>query len=217
MLTVPIIIAFILAYLLGSIPTSVWVGKWFFNLDIRTQGSGNAGATNTIRVFGLKAGIPVLLFDVFKAWLAVHLGAWFSNPALNDNQEVIYRIVLGGLAVLGHVYPVFAGFRGGKGVATIVGVIIALFPASFLVILLCFSSILAITRIVSVSSMISAIIFPFVVVFLFHEHRLPLILLSIVVALFIPYTHRANIKRLLNGTEKKFDFGKNRIRKNESG
>jgi len=215
MLTYQIIIALVLSYLLGSIPTSVWVGKWFFNLDIRTQGSGNAGATNTIRVFGIKAGLPVLLFDVFKAWLAVYSGTWFSNPEFSVNQEVIYRIILGGLAVLGHVYPVFAGFRGGKGVATIVGVVIALYPASFLVILLCFSLVLAITRIVSLSSIVGAIVFPFVAILMFDEHRIPLVILAIAIALFVPYTHRANIKRLIAGTEKKFDFGKNRIRKNE--
>ena len=215
MLTYQVILALILSYLLGSIPTSVWVGKWFFDLDIRTQGSGNAGATNTIRVFGIKAGLPVLLFDVFKAWLAVHLGTWFPNPEYSVNQEVIYRIILGGLAVLGHVYPAFAGFRGGKGVATIVGVVIALYPASFLVILLCFSLVLATTRIVSLSSIIGAIVFPFVAILMFDERRLPLVILAIAIALFVPYTHRANIKRLIGGTEKRFDFGKNRIRKNE--
>jgi glycerol-3-phosphate acyltransferase PlsY len=215
MLTIQVFIALVLSYLLGSIPTSVWVGRWFFNLDIRTQGSGNAGATNTIRVFGVKAGLPVLLFDVFKAWLAVQLGNWLTDPGFSANQEVIYRIILGGLAVIGHVYPVFAGFRGGKGVATLVGVVIALYPASFFVILLCFSLLMALTRIVSVSSVVSAIVFPFVAVFLFDEHRLPLMILAIAVALFVPYTHRENIKRLFKGTEKKFDFGKNRIRKNE--
>jgi len=217
MLTYQVILAVVLSYLLGSIPTSVWVGKWFFNLDIRTQGSGNAGATNTIRVFGIKAGLPVLLFDVFKAWLAVHLGTWFANPEFSANQEVIYRIILGGLAVLGHVYPVFAGFRGGKGVATLVGVILALYPASFLVILVCFSTVLASTRIVSLSSIISAFVFPFVTFFMFDEQRIPLIILAIAVAIFVPYTHRENIKRLLNGTEKRFDFGKNRIKKQAGG
>lgn len=213
MLTFQVVTALIIAYLLGSIPTSVWIGKWFFNLDIRTQGSGNAGATNTIRVLGLKAGLPVLLFDVFKAWLAVHVSTWLTNPVFSTNQEVIYWIILGGLAVLGHVYPVFAGFRGGKGVATLVGVVIALYPASFLVIFIFFSLVMFITRIVSVSSISSSIIFPFVAIFMFDEKRIPLVILAIAIALFVPYTHRQNIKRLMNGTEKKFDFGKNRIKK----
>ena len=86
MITPSVVIAMVIAYLLGSVPTSVWVGKWFFNLDIRTHGSGNAGATNTIRVLGLKAGIPVLLFDVFKAWLAVHIATYISNPEFSQNQ-----------------------------------------------------------------------------------------------------------------------------------
>lgn len=213
MINAEVLIAALLAYLLGSIPTSVWVGKWFFNLDIRTQGSGNAGATNTIRVFGLKAGLPVLVFDVFKAWLAVTLSQWLRNDSFTADQEVIYRIILGGLAVIGHVYPVFAGFRGGKGVASLVGVVIALFPAAFFVILVIFILVFLSTRIVSVSSMSSALAFPFIVIFVFDEKSLPLIILAVAVALFVPYTHRENIRRLINGTEKKFDFGKNRITK----
>jgi acyl phosphate:glycerol-3-phosphate acyltransferase len=215
MITFQIVLALLLAYLLGSIPTSVWIGKWFFNLDIRTHGSGNAGATNTIRVLGLKAGVPVLLFDVFKAWFAVHLSTWFTNPLFSENQEVIYWIVLGGLAVLGHVFPVFAGFHGGKGVATLVGVVMALYPAAFFVILVFFILVMFATRIVSASSISCSVIFPFVVIFLFHETRPPLVILAIAVALFVPYTHRENINRLLNGTEKKFDFGKNRLKKQD--
>ncbi len=217
MIYAELILACLLAYLLGSIPTSVWVGKWFFNLDIRSMGSGNAGATNTIRVLGLKAGIPVLIFDVFKAWMAVTLACWLGDGVFTPNQDVIYRIVLGALAVLGHVYPVFAGFRGGKGVASLVGVVIALYPQSFLVILVFFTVMMVATRIVSVSSMSSAIIFPFVVIFLFNETRLPLIVLALAIALFVPYTHRENIKRLLRGTEKKFDFGKNSISNKSKG
>lgn len=213
MITFQIVLAFILAYLLGSIPTAVWIGKWFFKLDIRTHGSGNAGATNTIRVLGLKAGVPVLLFDVFKAWFAVHLSTWFTNPLFSENQEVIYWIALGGIAVLGHVFPVFAGFKGGKGVATLVGVIMALYPASFFVILIFFILVMFATRIVSVSSISSSLIFPLVAIFVFNETRLPLIILAVAIALFVPYTHRENIRRLLNGTEKKFDFGKNRLKK----
>ncbi len=209
----PIIIALLLAYLLGSIPTSVWVGKWFFGLDIRDEGSGNAGATNTIRVLGLKAGIPVLLFDVFKAWLAVSLGNWLTYDGFSENQEVIYRILLGALAVIGHVYPIFAGFRGGKGVASLVGMVLALYPEAFAIILICFIVVMFLSRIVSLSSIISSIAFPIVVIFVLGEKSWPLIILSLAVALFVPYTHRKNIERLLKGTEKKFDFGKNKITK----
>jgi glycerol-3-phosphate acyltransferase PlsY len=211
MINFDIVIALVLAYLLGSIPTAVIVGKVFFNLDIRTVGSGNAGATNTIRTFGMKAGIPVLLFDVFKAILAVNLSRWLNNPDFTANQEVIYKRLLGTVAVIGHVFPVFASFKGGKGVASLVGVIIALYPYSFVVILVCFTLIMIFTRIVSLSSIICSIVFPFIVIFIFNETSLPLILLSIGIAIFIPYTHRENIKRLIAGTEKKFDFGKNKI------
>lgn len=215
MITIEVVLAIILAYLLGSIPTSVIVGKIFYNLDIRTVGSGNAGATNTIRVLGLKAGIPVLIFDVFKSYLAVKLSLWLSNPSFSINQEVIYQIVLGSAAVIGHIFPIFASFRGGKGVATLVGVIIALYPASFLVILVCFCLLMVFTRIVSVSSIVSSILFPFVEIVIFKESNVPLIILAVGIAIFIPLTHRANIKRLLSGTEKKFDFGKNRITKKQ--
>ncbi len=213
MITFEVILATILAYLLGSIPTAVLVGKVFYKIDIRTTGSGNAGATNTIRVLGLKAGIPVLLFDVFKAWVAVKLSLFLTNPSFTENQQIVFQIILGSVAVLGHVFPVFASFKGGKGVASLVGVILALYPASFLVILCCFILIMVLTRIVSVSSIVCSIIFPIVEIFIFHETNAALMILAIGIAIFIPYTHKANIKRLIAGTEKKFDFGKNRITK----
>lgn len=203
----------IIAYLLGSIPTAVIVGKSFFGMDIRTVGSGNAGATNTIRTFGMKVGIPVLLFDILKGLAAVKLSIFLNSPVLSENLVEIYKIALGTSAVIGHVFPVFASFRGGKGVATLVGVLIAIYPLSFLIILVCFILIMILSRIVSLSSIICSILFPFIEIFILHETRLPLIILAIGVALFIPYTHRENIKRLLAGTEKKFDFGKNRINK----
>jgi acyl phosphate:glycerol-3-phosphate acyltransferase len=211
MINIEIIAGVLLAYLLGSIPTAVIVGKTFFGLDIRTVGSGNAGATNTIRIFGLKAGIPVLFFDVLKGFTAVKLSLFLNNPTFTENELEAYKIILGGAAVLGHVFPVFASFKGGKGVATIVGMLIALFPMAFLVILVSFIIMMFIWRIVSLSSIVCSILFPFIVIFIFNETSPPLIILAVSVAIFIPYTHRANIKRLLAGTEKKFDFGKNKI------
>jgi acyl phosphate:glycerol-3-phosphate acyltransferase len=211
MINIEIIAGIVTAYLLGSIPTAVIVGKIFYGIDIRTVGSGNAGATNTIRILGLKAGIPVLLFDVFKSFAAVQLYLILSNSAFTPNQLEIYKIALGSAAVFGHVFPVFASFRGGKGVATIVGMLIALYPITFLVILGCFILMMVFTRIVSISSIVCSILFPIIVIFIFHETRLPLVILAIAVAIFIPYTHRENIKRIFAGTEKKFDFGKNKI------
>jgi glycerol-3-phosphate acyltransferase PlsY len=196
----------ILAYLLGSVPSSVWIGKWFYGVDVREQGSGNAGATNTIRVLGLKAGLPVLVIDAFKAWLAVALAAWMAAEILTSSDLILYRIGIGALAVLGHVFPVFAGFRGGKGVASLVGVIIALFPKAFFLVLLCFAFVFTITRYVSLASVTSALIFPVIVIFVFKEQSTPLIVLSILVAVFIPVTHRRNIGRLISGTENKLEF-----------
>lgn len=211
MINIEVIAGIVTAYLLGSIPAAVIVGKVFYGLDIRTVGSGNAGATNTIRTLGLKAGIPVLLFDVFKSYVAVQLYLILSNSAFTPNQLEIYKIALGSAAVVGHVFPVFASFRGGKGVATVVGMLIALYPITFLVILGCFILMMVFTRIVSISSIVCSILFPVIVIFVFNENRFPLIILAVAVAIFIPYTHRENIKRLLAGTEKKFDFGKNKI------
>jgi glycerol-3-phosphate acyltransferase PlsY len=198
----------LVAYGLGSIPTSVWIGKRFYGVDVRTQGSGNAGATNTIRVLGSRAGIPVLLFDVFKGWLAVYLSVLFMPDSLSVTQVSIYQIVLAVAAVLGHVFPVFAGFRGGKGIATLLGVGIALYPWAVLIVIGIFILVLIITKYVSLSSITGAICFPFIVVFAFHTDSLPLTVLAIFVGVFVPLTHRKNIKRLLNGTESKFSLKK---------
>lgn len=211
MINFEVIAGILTAYLLGSIPTAVIVGKVFYGIDIRTVGSGNAGATNTIRTLGMKAGIPVLLFDVFKSFAAVNLSLFLTSALFSPNQLEIYKIILGSAAVLGHVFPLFASFKGGKGVATIVGMLIALYPMTFLVILGCFILLMIFTKIVSVSSIVCSILFPLIEVFIFHETRPPLVVLAVTVAIFIPYTHRENIKRLMAGTEKKFDFGRNKI------
>lgn len=204
------IIPFILAYLIGSIPTSVWVGKLFYGMDIRTKGSGNAGATNTIRVLGLKAGIPVLIFDIFKGWLALQLVYLFTLPFQKEDQVAIYMILLGIAVVLGHVFPVFAGFRGGKGVATLLGVGIALFPYGSLIALGVFILVFIPFRYVSLASVSAAVAFPFIEIFLLnHREIMPLMLLSIAIAVFIPLTHRKNIIRLIKGTETKLRFRRN--------
>lgn len=196
----------ILAYLLGSVPSAVWIGKWFYNIDVRNAGSGNAGATNTIRVLGLKAGIPVLLIDVFKAWLAVAIAGWIAAGMLTDENLVLFKMAAGAFAVIGHVFPVFAGFNGGKGVASLVGVIVALYPQVFIIVLVWFALVFAITRYVSLASVTSSLIFPLVVLFIFHETSMPLITLAFLVAIFVPLTHSKNIGRLLKGEESKLDF-----------
>lgn len=194
----------IVAYLLGSIPTSVWVGKFFFNKDVRDYGSGNAGATNTVRVLGYGAGIPVLLFDVFKAWLAVFASMhWFEWNTSGDTL-VYFNIIIGIAAVTGHIYPIYIGFRGGKGVATLAGTALALFPLAFLSSLITFIVVVAITRYVSLGSMAAAFVFPLFLIFVFDYHSTPLIVLGIFASVFLVFTHRKNIKKLINGTENKF-------------
>jgi len=187
----------IVAYLLGSISTSVWIGRAFFGIDVRKQGSGNAGATNTIRVLGWKAGVIVLLIDVLKAWVAVQLAPVFASSSLTGEPLVNYRILLGALAVIGHVFPLYTGFKGGKGVASLVGMVIAMFPYAFLTILVWFVVVFLLYRYVSLASITSSILFPFLVVFVFHEQSVSLIILSVFIAIFVPLTHRKNIKRLL--------------------
>jgi acyl phosphate:glycerol-3-phosphate acyltransferase len=197
----------VFAYLLGSIPTAVWVGKMFYGVDVRTQGSGNAGATNTIRVLGWKAGVPVLLFDVFKAWAAVKLPVLFS-VGLDVDTLINFQLLLGALAVAGHVFPVFAGFRGGKGVASITGIVVALFPGAFLMVLGVFIVLLVIFSYVSLASVISSIAFPLIAIFIFRTEHPLLLVFSILVAIVVPVLHRKNIRRLLKGTEPKFVFRK---------
>ena len=198
--------AIVLAYLIGSIPTAVWVGRIFYKVDVRTKGSGNAGATNTMRVLGLKAGIPVIIIDILKGWLAVYVGAQIALPEFTQYQVLYLQISMAAAAVLGHIFPIYVGFKGGKGVATLFGVGLALFPNAVLAVLGVFLLVFFITRMVSVSSVLASISFPFMVIFLFHIPYLPLILLAIAVGLFVPVMHHNNIKRLLRGEESKISF-----------
>lgn len=198
------ILLIVVAYLIGSIPTSVWAGKIFFKLDVRDHGSGNAGATNTIRVLGWKAGLPVFIFDVFKGWIAVMLAGFFISDQVGNDQLVFLKIALAAAVVLGHVFPLFAGFRGGKGVATLLGIGIALYPVTVWIVLAIFILVLLVTGYVSLGSITGSIVFPFLDIFLFKQENVWLIALSILVAIFIPVTHRKNIKRLLKGEESKF-------------
>jgi glycerol-3-phosphate acyltransferase PlsY len=199
-------IALLLAYLIGSIPSAVWVGKWFYGIDVREHGSGNAGATNVIRVLGYKAGIPVLLFDVFKGWFAVQLAAIILHSAISPDWMVYPRIGLAAAAVIGHIFPVFASFRGGKGVGTLAGVGIALFPLALLIVVGIFIVVLILTKYVSLSSITASVAFPFIVWFVTGERNPGLVILAILVAIFVPLTHIKNIRRLLSRTENKFRF-----------
>lgn len=203
-------IGLLLAYLLGSVPTAVWVGKYFYGVDVRNEGSGNAGATNTIRVLGVKAGIPVILIDILKGYFAVWLMQFFIPANWSIDAATYYKIAAGLLAVVGHTLPVFAGFRGGKGVATLLGMGIALFGIAVLFSVIIFIIVVSVTRYVSLGSLLAGIAFPLVVIFYFDESNPGLIALSIFAALFIIWTHRKNIGRLIKGNENKFSLKKSK-------
>lgn len=195
----------ILAYLIGSIPTAVWIGKFFYNIDVREFGSGNAGATNTFRVLGQKAGIPVLIIDILKGSLAVS-AALLSTYDFVSDEFINLQLVLGIAALVGHIFPVFAGFRGGKGVATILGIVICILPLSCCLSLLVFIIVLFASRMVSLSSMLAGISFPFFLHFVFHNTNSILTIFSVVVALLLIVTHRKNILRIINKQESKIKF-----------
>lgn len=203
------IAAFIAAYLLGSIPTAVWIGKWLHKTDVREHGSGNAGATNVIRVLGWKTGIPVLLIDLVKGWLATMMPVFLNAAEPGTAMITNMQIAAGLFSITGHIFPVFAGFRGGKGVATMFGVLLALQPLLTLLCIGVFLIMLIITGIVSVSSMTAGIAFPVLLFLLFNTQSPVFKAFSIIVALALLLTHRKNIGRLLRGEEKKLIiFGK---------
>jgi len=191
-----IILMFIIAYLLGSIPSGVWIGTKFYGKDIRQFGSGNSGTTNTFRVLGKTAGIFVLLADVLKGTLAASLPLLFDLP--------INPMVVGLGAVLGHTYPIFAQFKGGKAVATSAGALLAYNPPFFIYCVGVFVVLLFLTRMVSLSSMIAL---PIIVLSSLFIGDWILTLIASILALFILYRHRDNIKRIRNGTENKVPFG----------
>ncbi|MDD3636969.1 MAG: glycerol-3-phosphate 1-O-acyltransferase PlsY [Bacteroidales bacterium] len=195
-------------YLIGSIPTAVWVGKLFYGKDVRLEGSGNAGATNTIRVLGLVAGIPVLLIDVFKGLASILLIEPLNSLSGGSEITPLLQLLVATAAVLGHTFPVFAGFRGGKGVATLLGIGFGLYPWATLLALITFIIVLLISKYVSLSSISAGLAFPIFVIFLFPPGHLVFILLAVAVAVFLPITHRKNIRRLINGTESKFTGNK---------
>lgn len=204
MITLSTVLIPLAAYLLGSIPTAVWLGKSLHGVDVREHGSHNAGATNTIRVLGVKTGVAVLLIDILKGFLAVSLAGFVKDTIHPEDYYSSYRILLGVCAVLGHIFPLFANFRGGKGVATMAGVVLAMQPWACLCALGIFSVVLLTTRYVSLGSITAGATYPLTLYFVFQERSTPYILFSGCVALLLIYTHRKNIKRLLNGTESRF-------------
>ena len=203
MITLTNISALLVAYLLGSLPSAVWIGRIFYGIDVREYGSGNAGATNTFRVLGKKAGIPVLLIDILKGYVAVQIATIIGNYFPGTQQFVNFKLTLGVAALLGHIFPVFAGFRGGKGVATLLGILSGVHPPAALVCAGVFAITFLLSGYVSLSSMISAIAFPIVIMFLYNETVRSLNVFSMFVAILVLITHQKNIERLLRGEESK--------------
>ncbi len=200
---------FLLAYLLGSIPSAVWIGKIFYNnIDVRDHGSGNAGFTNAMRVLGLKAGIPVLFFDIAKGFFAVYIFFLFPESVITGFTQQLFPIILGLLALVGHIFPVLAQFRGGKGVATGAGLLLSLYPLGAGLALGTFLIILFISRYVSLSSIIASLSFPIWVILWYPGKNISLLVFSFFLSSMIIFTHRKNIGRLMRGEENSIYFRK---------
>ena len=189
------------AYLIGSVPSSIWIGKIFYHLDIREHGSGNAGAANTFRTLGWKAGISVLLFDAFKGYITVRLAHYAHIYPEPSDPFMTQELVLGTIAALGHIFPVYARFKGGKGVATFLGVALAIAPWATLISLGVYIIVVIATNYISLGSISAGIMFPISVTFILKTQYPSLIIFSILVTLLLIYTHRSNIKRIIRGEE----------------
>jgi glycerol-3-phosphate acyltransferase PlsY len=212
MLTTENILFLIFAYLIGAFPSAVWLGRTFYNTDVREYGSGNAGATNTFRTLGAKAGIPVLIMDVLKGWIAVNLVSFISDNQLFSEERIFeIKLAFGIAAVIGHLFPVYTGFRGGKGIATMLGLMLGIYWQAALCSALVFVLSFLISKYVSLSSIVASIAFPIIVVFVLplQNANLSLILFSVFVPILSLITHQKNIERLLRREENKARFERN--------
>lgn len=207
-----VIALMIAAYLLGSIPSAVWIGKKYYGIDIREHGSKNAGTTNMLRVLGKRAAIPVFIIDYFKGFVAVILTSLMRyDDNVNEAWLINLRIIATVFVVLGHIYPIFAGFKGGKGVATLLGAGTGIYAP---ILMLCFGVwcfVFAMWHYVSLASMVAGCCYPsFVMIFSTMTYdpaapfqSIPFIVFSWIVAVLLVVTHRKNIGRLRAGTESK--------------
>jgi glycerol-3-phosphate acyltransferase PlsY len=205
----------IFAYLIGSIPTSVWVSRRFFEIDIRDYGSGNAGATNTYRVLGAKWGTLVMIVDMLKGIAATSLYIFLPHYMHDEWDRTNLMVGLGLAAVVGHIFPLWAGFRGGKGVATLFGMIVAIQPLVAVCCVGVFMLVLYLTRFVSLSSVLAGISFAVFILFIFNDDVTLYRVFSVAVALMIILTHQKNINRIINGTESKVPIFKYRDRRRQ--
>lgn len=202
-----LIVLTILGYLIGSIPTAVWLGKRIHGIDIREHGSKNAGATNTFRVFGKKLGWVVLIIDVLKGTLASSLPLFFSQYYMGyKDEELILQLTTSFAAVFGHVFPIFAEFKGGKGVATSLGIVIGINPISAGICLIIFLLVFLFSRFVSLGAICASILFPLVSYYIVGDDTRIMIIFTIVLSSLVIVAHRNNISRLLKGEENKMNL-----------
>lgn len=195
-----IVIFLLIGYILGALPNGVWIGKHFKGIDIREHGSKNSGATNAYRVLGAKYGIMVLVADALKGFLPPFIASKFG-------VEGNYLLLIGMVAIVGHTLSFFLNFKGGKGVATSLGVFLFLIPKVTLTLFIIFVVVVAITRYISLGSIIASIMLPILTYFYPTENgldKLPLLIMTTLIGAFVVYKHKSNIGRLLNGTENKF-------------
>jgi len=206
---ISLLLILVLSYLIGSVPASIIAGKILKGIDVRDYGSGNAGGTNAFRVLGWRAGLGVSLFDIAKGSVAVLVISRLRIDGLPFESIALVQILAGVCAILGHSFTIFAGFRGGKGVATGAGMIAALYPVAFIFCLLVFALLVFSTGIVSLASISAALALPIILVVVrsfFGQAIDPaLLIFSIIIPFFIIFTHRTNIRRLIKGEEKRFE------------
>ena len=202
-----IALAFLASYLIGSIPSAVWLGKWLHGIDVREHGSKNAGATNCFRVLGKRTGSLVLLIDISKGVLSMIL----SKYLLDETGSMVLLMLAAGICVLGHVFPVFAGFRGGKGVATSLGVFLGLNPLTAITCILVFLVVFLLTRYVSLSSITAAFMLPFISFFLFHQEETERLWFNVILSCIVIIAHRKNIMRLWKGEEQRMNFNASKM------
>jgi glycerol-3-phosphate acyltransferase PlsY len=205
----PPILLLSLAYVLGATPTSFWVGRLFYGVDLRAVGSGNLGATNAYRTLGARAAIPVMVVDLLKGWAPVAL-----FPRLVTEAPFGWTLAYGAAAILGHVFSFWVGFKGGKGVATSAGVFLALAPWAVLVALIVWLAAVLLTGYVSLGSILAALILPIAITLTPHVGGNPTLVFTVALALFVVWAHRANVGRLVRGEEKR--FGKDRRKRNST-
>ena len=204
------VLLILIAYVLGSIPNALWVGKTFKNIDVREHGSKNTGSTNAARVLGPKLGVFTLILDILKGALPTYLGIVLGANLLTriTGIDKLDIIVIGMAAILGHTFSLFLKFKGGKAVATTLGVFLVLVPYAILILLVVFFVIFGLTKYVSLASVISAVALPIAVYF--TTRHIPLTILGIIIGLLVIIRHKENIKRLINGTESKLTFSKDK-------